>query len=781
VAEYLSGRGTRVVVIAAPGAPENLVRCLQARCGLERGQITVVPPASGREEVLRAMTRAAGQATGLLLIWYIGPGALDASGQLALVTGASAGPGPRAAADVLPFAEAEAALAARRRNWPTLIVLDCPQAGQVAVTQPEWGLLAPAEQDNGSPAGAGALTSLLVGMLEHGIPAGPSQVTLRVAHGYLGQVLTASGRAPARLAGRESMGELILGPNPALPPAAGRDLAKSGPGGKFRRRARTGRLGLAFAGLAAVVVVLAVVTAMLVLYTRSAARPARAARSGRADAAPVSAGTVAGQLSGVSCTSPAACTAVGNTGSASTTTAPLAERWNGRKWTFQPTPSLPGTTSGTFSGVSCTSPTACTAVGNTGGRFTAVAPLAERWNGRKWSIQPTPRTTSGILSGVSCTSPTACTAVGTAGDAALAEGWNGSRWAIQPAVGLPGPRSGFLRITFFHGVSCTSRAGCTAVGQSVTTDPGRAPGTADYQPLAERWNGTTWAVEPMPAPGRATDTSLGGVQCTSATACTAVGSFSHLSDDSGAALAESWNGTRWTLLPGPVSPSPLDGLAGVSCASPTTCTAVGSLVTAAFGLGAGQWNGTQWTITTALPPAGEIPDATLTSVSCTSEAGCTAVGQSGGAPLAEKWDGTQWTVQRIPAPPAASGPPPVLYNLGGRVVAAWNNPELRPATFAVFADGSAAVIRMHWARWNHTTAVTSSATYYDRSGPCCTRSDQHYYKVTVTLSEVRYSGGPLPGSYFARMIIAGRGFRTRTYTYAVSSGLVLGGWTGGTS
>ena len=82
---------------------------------------------------------------------------------------------------------------------------------------------------------------------------------------------------------------------------------------------------------------------------------------------------------------------------------------------------------------------------------------------------------------------------------------------------------------------------------------------------------------------------------------------------------------------------------------------------------------------------------------------------------------------------------------------------------------------------NGIWAVTSSATYYDRSGPCCTKADQHYYQATVTLSDVRYSGGPRPGPYFTRMVITGRGFPTLTYTYKVFRGgsLVIGGWGGG--
>lgn len=125
-----------------------------------------------------------------------------------------------------------------------------------------------------------------------------------------------------------------------------------------------------------------------------------------------------------------------------------------------------------------------------------------------------------------------------------------------------------------------------------------------------------------------------------------------------------------------------------------------------------------------------------------------------------------------------TSPLPVLYNLGGGLGSVWNEPQIRPVTFYVFADGSGAITGMHWARWTKSTAVTSKATDYYRTGPCCTKSDQHYVAVTVTLSDVQYRGGPRSGPYFAKMVITGRGFRTLTYTYKVfrQGGLVTGAW-----
>ena len=520
---------------------------------------------------------------------------------------------------------------------------------------------------------------------------------------------------------------------------------------------RRGKHSFSVAALAAaaIAVTLLVLITLLLPHEHSAARP------GPAHAEPASAVAAPAELYSVSCATLTACIAVGITDRdvAAAGTEALAERWNGTNWTIQSTPDPPGLTGAEFHGVSCTSPSACIAVGGSD----YGPPLAERWNGTNWTIQSTPDPpglTGAEFHGVSCTSPSSCIAVGgSINGPLLAERWNGTNWAIQPTPAPPG-RAG----SDFYGVSCTSPSACIAVGGS----PGGGP------PLAERWNGTNWTIQPTPdSPGLISSTFY-GVSCTSPTACTAVGNTNETP------MAERWNGVNWTTQHVPVQSAIAIGFGSVSCSSPTECTAVGPDDTFPYGLAAARWNGVQWATTPALQPAGDIYSG-LYGVSCTSPTACTAVGQSGNSigttdmPRAESWNGTSWTIQHPPAPAWIA--PPVLYSLDSlaRGVANWDYPEIRPATFSPSADGSAALTGMHWARWNDVTAITSSATYYDRSGPCCTNSDQHYYKVTVTLSGVQYD----PEPYFSRMTITGPGFRPLTYTYktSVSGGTVYGAWT----
>lgn len=214
-------------------------------------------------------------------------------------------------------------------------------------------------------------------------------------------------------------------------------------------------------------------------------------------------------LNAVSCTSSSACIAVGTMGGNSPL--PTAERWDGTSWTSLTVPA-PSSPQSVLAWVSCAAATECIAVGGTGDGTNGFGTLAEQWNGTAWRILPSP--TSQVfgdgLNAVSCASTSACTAVGVTSSGMLAERWNGTAWSVQKAVSPPG--SEFT----LNGVSCPSATVCTAVGFIVAGFP---------QPLAERWNGTTWSLQAMPQLIAATDIGEPAVACVSASACTYVGGW----------------------------------------------------------------------------------------------------------------------------------------------------------------------------------------------------------------------------------------------------------------
>ncbi|MGO8958022.1 MAG: hypothetical protein ACLQFR_11715 [Streptosporangiaceae bacterium] len=91
-----------------------------------------------------------------------------------------------------------------------------------------------------------------------------------------------------------------------------------------------------------------------------------------------------------SCSSARACTAVGSYWSKSRLgLAPLAELWNGHRWTFQRPPDPAGAEETSLTAVSCHPAASCIAVGYYYSR-SGTEPLAERWNGRHWAIQRIP-------------------------------------------------------------------------------------------------------------------------------------------------------------------------------------------------------------------------------------------------------------------------------------------------------------------------------------------------------------------------------------------------------
>jgi hypothetical protein len=98
------------------------------------------------------------------------------------------------------------------------------------------------------------------------------------------------------------------------------------------------------------------------------------------------------------------------------------------------------------------------------------------------------------------------------------------------------------------------------------------------KPLAERWNGSEWAILPTPSPVEAKgDVTLEAVSCSAAYQCAAVGQYSpQPSPNELRTLAENLNGANWTLQTAPAQALKFGGYTGVSCSSAIACTAVGT-------------------------------------------------------------------------------------------------------------------------------------------------------------------------------------------------------------
>jgi hypothetical protein len=336
----------------------------------------------------------------------------------------------------------------------------------------------------------------------------------------------------------------------------------------------------------------------------------------------------ASALNAVSCVKGGQCTAVGiySTGKG----VPehqftLALERTGTKWVLERTPSIKGVGFSVFNGVSCTSASSCLAVGFTVGsqrRSPPVRALAERWNGTSWAVQATPALAVASLAGVSCPTPKFCLAVGgffktlaSANEQPLAEMWNGKSWS-QFTAPNPHAENG----STFTGVDCIAVSKCEVTGDFDFADTAQSV-------FAYRLSGTTWTAQKQVNPAGQEINSDTSVSCTSASACTSVGSWTNTGALS---LTERWNGTAWSRQAIPHPPgSVTDSLAGVSCTGAAACTAVGesasNLNDFPSDTEAMMWNGTSWKL--AATPNRGTSDA-LSGVSCITPTTCVAVGSS---------------------------------------------------------------------------------------------------------------------------------------------------------
>ncbi len=348
-------------------------------------------------------------------------------------------------------------------------------------------------------------------------------------------------------------------------------------------------------------------------------------------------------LDDVDCASTTMCLAVG---SANGKVEPAAAEWDGYEWSPISTP-LEGIEGWSpLKGISCVNANFCVAVGEV--KWSPPYSTSELyviwWDGESWAYEEEtlplePSVTGPESYSVSCTSTTNCMIVATHEHELFSLQYTGSGWSAQ-VVPLPGGLgSGGL-----EKVSCAAeeveneeeefeeRELCLAVGWQYSE-------TAEsVQVLVERWDGYEWSVETsLTPPG---DSSwLYDVSCPSVNSCMAAGWMAESPEYKDTVpLSEHWNGSEWVLgkppLPEPegieaeeIAKEEEGEVYGVSCATPTSCVAVG-LSFGNEGYFTDGWNGTSWS-------EQQRPDAprALEQVDCVTVSSCEAFGGVGGSAL----------------------------------------------------------------------------------------------------------------------------------------------------
>jgi plastocyanin len=277
-------------------------------------------------------------------------------------------------------------------------------------------------------------------------------------------------------------------------------------------------------------------------------------------------------------------------------TQPPIERWNGSQWSSVPNPDLGPGGSG-FNSVGVNSATDVLAVGfHLNGKFYET--VGERWDGTSWTrvTSANPGSGSDVLIGLSTINSTLAWGAGLQSDGVtlqtLIEKWNGTQWTSVPSPDAPGSVSNALLAV--DAVSSTEAwavgyawdqtsgadqpliehttdgmtwqiasgatlsgsdggvlTGITVISPSDVWSVGLRMDGSAFQPLAEHWNGSSWAAVPVPAPAPGF-AILRGVAALGSGNVWAVGTSFDQASDSYRPLLEHFDGTGWSTVSGPL-------------------------------------------------------------------------------------------------------------------------------------------------------------------------------------------------------------------------------------
>jgi hypothetical protein len=264
--------------------------------------------------------------------------------------------------------------------------------------------------------------------------------------------------------------------------------------------------------------------------------------------------------------------------------------------------------------------------------------------GTKWKTITVPalkkyRGLETSLGGVSCASASYCLVIG--GYASGETGnyvpgvfmmsWNGASLALIPVPRVPrGDTLASLDV-----VSCVAVKSCVVFGTAANPDRGYG------DELAWTWNGSKWTAKGTAFPAGWGAMSVSAADCSSLTSCEVAGTYG---TETASMLLASWNGRKFTPQGGPAgfADSRYGAVADLSCASPRSCAAVGSIGSWSF---LAVWNGKTWTPTKRTAPYSYYD---LSGVSCAAADSCVAVGALVSGAVSLVWNGTKWLIAGVP-------------------------------------------------------------------------------------------------------------------------------------
>lgn len=356
--------------------------------------------------------------------------------------------------------------------------------------------------------------------------------------------------------------------------------------------------------------------------------------SAAADVPAPAASAVSTELLGISCPDTTHCVAVGEAAGPSSSVG-LVEEGNGARWSIAATVRVPGYPFVVLRGIACVGAARCVAVGYAQSRIGTHALLVAGGR-RRWArLRGAAAGSAAQLVAVSCATAASCLAVGSRQGAQgteepLAERWDGRSWSLAPPLGGPA-----AVLSQLDGVACPAPSRCAATGSGPPAGAGLAPTAA-----AAWWRGGRWRITPV-------GPALSGVACPSASLCLALGQSPGGSGAPRPVMVRS-SGGGWSVVRGAPGSAPVMlGPGTLACPTPRVCVAAGARPVGSAGNetpSAARWSGGRWTAMRLPGPAG--PDDALRAIACPTPAVCVAVGLYQRGPveagLVERWSGGAW-------------------------------------------------------------------------------------------------------------------------------------------
>ena len=286
-------------------------------------------------------------------------------------------------------------------------------------------------------------------------------------------------------------------------------------------------------------------------------------------------------------------------------------------------------------------------------------------------------------------------------------------WAVgQSTIHFDGTTWTAFSAPMIRGDNNSFLQGVVAISPTLAWAAGNVTDGAHPGQVIEQWNGTRWSLFPGPKFGKRDRANVFAMTFSSANDVWAIGSLVNFGTGLVSPLFEHWNGTAWTATTGEASN---EFLFGASADAANDAWAVGFNRSDSITTSAMHWDGTNWK-RVATPNVGEGTNK-LNAVLALAPNDVWAVGfstpvappkQAATVTLIEHFDGTSWAV--VPSPNVGPSSANQSNRLLGLTANSANDIWAFGSYFAAGGSGHQMTLLLHWDGTSWTVASSPSPT-----------------------------------------------------------------------